>query len=166
MFFKIKVRSCRPPRWGRGDFPVPAPGVWRCTSAAPAPQKLPSMEQTGNLETPAWVWATSEAAQYTQCPISDPHFNQRRNPQASVVGKTPVSCCNGNVLILLQLAFTEHSHRTAPGRTSVILSRENCWLFLSHTCTRSDGEDSPVLPQLRTTSLLLPCCKERAVTPV
>lgn len=137
-------------------------GSGRCTSAVPAPQKLPSMEQAGNLETPTWVWATSDAAQYTRCPISDPHFNQRRNPQASGVGKSPVSCCNGNVLILLQLAFTEHSHRTAPGRISVILSRENCWLFLSHTCTRSDGEDSPV--PSHTTSPLLPCCKERAVT--
>lgn len=77
------------------------------------------------LEPPTWVRATSDAAQNTQWLILDPHFSQRRNPQASEVGKSPVSCCDVSGVI----------ERTA-------------------------------LSQLRTTNLLLPRCKERAVTPV
>lgn len=63
------------------------------------------------LETLTWVRAMSDVARYMQWPILDSHFSQRRNPQASEVRKSPVPCCNGNVLITLQLAFTEHSQR-------------------------------------------------------
>lgn len=44
-------------------------------------------------------------------PNLDPHFSGRSNAQASEVGKSPVSCYDGNVLVTLQLAWTEHSQR-------------------------------------------------------
>ena len=139
------------------------PGVCRmhlcCASSPKAPR--------GTHSSPAWSGnppgrAVSDAARHLQQPILEPHFSQRRNPRASEVGKSPLSCSNGNVLITLQLAFTEHSQRNRSWQGECNPT------MMSYCCaTPAPGAmERTALSRLRATSLQLPPHEERAVTPV
>lgn len=132
MFLKIN-QVLQTTGTGTQRLPCPCSGTSpRCTSAAPALQKplrileVFSSQNDSVIQGGADCRAALRAPQHgldtltkvraMPGPNLDPHFSQRRNAQPLEVGKSPVSCCDGNVLIMLQLARAEHGQRNHSGQ--------------------------------------------------